>query len=124
MVKLDSVAMANQLTVELAGYGQQSFGGYGQPNFAGFPSAQPQLNSIYPQSSYGAFPPQQSFASFPPQSYGSFSQQPYGSPPGASYNIGGAYPQSTGYPPMGSNQMGPFPGGSGRVTIVCCAIPQ
>jgi hypothetical protein len=25
---------------------------------------------------------------------------------------------------MGSGQLGPFPGSTGRVTIVCCAIPQ
>ena len=36
----------------------------------------------------------------------------------------GLFPQSSGFPPMASGQLLPFPGRTGRVTIVCCAIPE
>ncbi|CAF2220981.1 unnamed protein product [Rotaria magnacalcarata] len=116
----------------LASYGQQGFGALG-----GFPQMQSLLSSLYSQQSYGAFPSQQSYGAFPSQqSFGAFSQQPLSSYPGAGFNVGSAFPQYGGfsqpatfpqvggYPSMGAGQLGAFPGSTGRVTIVCCAIPQ
>ncbi|CAF3485959.1 unnamed protein product [Rotaria socialis] len=130
----------------LASYGQQAFGALGS-----FPQMQSQLSSLYSQQSYGAlsqqpfgiFPqqpfgtfPQQPFGTFPQQPFGTFSQQPLSSYPGAGFNVGSgfpqfggfsepaAFPQVGGYSSMGAAQLGAFPGSTGRVTIVCCAIPQ
>jgi hypothetical protein len=36
----------------------------------------------------------------------------------------GVFPPVGGFPSMAGAQLAPFPGSSGRVRIVCCAIPE
>ncbi|CAF5078081.1 unnamed protein product, partial [Rotaria sp. Silwood1] len=86
----------------------------------GLPQVQPQFGNINAQQlSYNAFP-----------------QQSYNYYPGANINISSGLSQINGlfqsgicspvsnFSPISHAQLGSFPGSSGRISIVCCIIPQ
>ncbi|CAF4627334.1 unnamed protein product [Rotaria sp. Silwood1] len=103
-----------------ASYGQQPFGRFNQLGLCGLPQVQPQFGNINAQQlSYNVFP-----------------QQSYNYYPGANINLSSGLSPINGlfqsgicssvsnFSPISHAQLGSFPGSSGRISIVCCIIPQ
>ena len=117
-------------------YGPQNFANYAQPNIS--------QNGLacYGPSGYGYFNPQQmsGFNNFgfnpspqiPWQSSfpNNFTLQPNAVYPGTGFNIPSGFsptvapPPMIGIPPVNVGQFGAFPGNTGRIRLVCCAIPE